>query len=220
MMYVAMIDQRLLDTIRVADVTRYLGEKGWRRREAFPRRELLVFDGPLDDAGEPIVATLPASDQFKDFQSGLMNLLRLLSQLEERPPAEIADELVMLRADRLDAPPPPSGGWPRAARLERRGFEYVSVAAQEVHSCREPVDRELRGIIVRLEQKEAVGGEVLLRFEMDGRRQHARVQLGAEDYHRACDAHRDGQVVRVGGRLEREGQQWRLMSPHDFQIGA
>ena len=133
MMYMAMIDQRVLDVIRVADVTRYLGEKGWRRREAFPRRELLVFDGPLDDAGEPIVATLPASDQFKDFQSGLTNLLRLLSQLEERSPSEIADELVRAaRPARLGGSLPSSGGWPRIARLERRGFEYPTAAPPEI----------------------------------------------------------------------------------------
>ncbi|HEX2571322.1 MAG TPA: hypothetical protein VH877_17320 [Polyangia bacterium] len=215
MMSMMMVDQRLLDTIRVMDVTRYLGQKGWRRREAFPRHELLVFDGPLDDAGEPIVATLPASDQFKDFQPGLVNLLRLLSQLEERPPAEIADELVTLRGERLGALPPVVDGWSRAPKTEGCGVEPLVLTARDASA-----DRELRGIVVRLERAETAGGEILLRFEMGGRRQHARVQLEAADYRRACDAHRDGQGVRVRGYLEREGKEWRLMSPSDFQVGA
>ena len=82
------------------------------------------------------------------------------------------------------------------------------------------MERELKGLIIQLELEETVGGEILLRCEMEGRRQYARVQLGVEDYHCACDAHRDGRGVRVRGYLEREGKQWRLVNPHDFQVVA
>ena len=76
----------------------------------------------------------------------------------------------------------------------------------------------MHGHIVRLALGKTVGGKILLRFETDGRQQHARVHLGAEEYRKACDAHRDGRRVRVWGRLEREGKQWRLMSPRDFRV--
>jgi hypothetical protein len=364
-----MLDERLLHAIRVTDVTSYLGEKGWRRRDGFPRPELLVFDGPLDDAGEPIVATIPASDRFQDFRPRLIELLRLLSQIEERPPAEIAGDLVAPHVDRLDvrvmadfaatgsvpmgyaaqlvsalrdllaaaacaeeeprpffakathigkehadrcrfgqtqpgsfiariecpalatgepetgervpfsrrvtmrimhglammhtavldgrlahltssytqglnanmceallylrpqlAEPefefsvswaralPPVEGLPRVVRLERRGFDYLSAAARSLRGSTESAERDLRGYVVRLELEGAAGGKILLRFETEGRKQHARVHLGAEDYRQACDAHRDGRMVRVRGRLEREGKQWRLMSPRDFRV--
>jgi hypothetical protein len=370
MMLSLMVDERLLPTIRVTDVTSYLGEKGWRRRDGFPRPELLVFDGPPDDAGEPIVVTIPASDRFQDFRPRLIELIRLLSQIEARPPADIAGDLVAPHVDRLDvrvmadfaatgsvpmgyaaqlvqalrdllaaaacaeqeprpfflkaprigsehadrcrlgqtqpgsfiariecptlatgepedgertpfsrrvtmrimrglrmlhtavldgqpghitasyaqglnanmceallslrpqlaepefefsvswarALPPQVDGLPRMVRLERRGFEYLSAAARSLRGSTESAEREVRGRIVRLELEGPAGGKILLRFELEGRKPHARVRLGGEDYRKACDAHRDGRMVRVWGRLEREGKQWRLMSPRDFQV--
>jgi hypothetical protein len=369
-MSASMLDERFLGAIRVTDVTSYLGEKGWRRRNEYPRPALLVFDGPEDDAGEPIVVTIPASDRFQDFRPRLRELIRLLSQLEGRPPAEIAGDLVAPNADRLDvrvvadfaatgsvpmgyaaqlvsalrdllaaaacaeeeprpffpkvtrigtehadrcrfgqtqpgsfiariecpalaagepeiaarvpfarrvttrimrglgmlhtavldgritqltssyaqglnanmceallhlrprlAEPefefsvnwaralPPVDGLPRVVCIERRGFDSLSAAARSLRSSVESAERELHGHIVRLELEGTVGGRILLRFETEGRRQHARVHLGAAEYRLACDAHRDGRGVRVWGRLEREGKQWRLMSPRDFQVG-
>lgn len=369
MMFAPMLDERFLDAIRVTDVTSYLGEKGWRRRNDYPRPELLVFDGPADDAGKPMVVTIPASDRFQDFRPRLRDLITLLSQLEERPPEEIASDLVAPHVDRLDvrvmadfaatgsvpmgyapqlvsalrdllaaaacaeeeprpffaqatrigrkhadrcrfgqtrpgsfiariecpaltagepaiaesvpfarrvtmrimrglgmlhtavldgriehltssyahglnanmceallylrpelAEPefefsvswaralPPAAELPRVVRIERRGFDYLSAAARSLRSSTESEERELRGYIVRLELEGLAGGKILLRFEHGGRKPHARVHLGAEDYRKACDAHRDGRMVRVWGRLEREGKQWRLMSPRDFQV--
>lgn len=369
MMSTAMLDERFLEAIRVTDVTSYLGEKGWRRRSDYPRPELLVFEGPEDDAGEPIVVTIPASDRYQDFRPRLRELIGLLSQLEERPPAEIAGDLMAPDVDRLDvrvmadfaatgsvpmgyaprlvsalrdllaaaacaeeeprpffaqaprigrkhadrcrfgqtrpgsfiariecpalttgapetvervpfsrrvtmrimrglgmlqaavldgrvehltssyaqglnanmceallylrpelAEPefefsvswarslPPDAELPRVVRIERRGFDYLSAAARSLRSSTESAERELRGYIVRLELEGTAGGRILLRFEHQGRKPHARVHLGAEEYRKACDAHRDGRGVRVWGRLEREGKQWRLMSPRDFRV--
>lgn len=87
--------------ITLQDVTTYLGAKGWRRREAFPRSELIVFDGPEDDGGEAIQAVIPAGTAYKDFYVRLSELLGTLAVIENRSPDEIASDMLLPRADRL-----------------------------------------------------------------------------------------------------------------------
>ena len=87
--------------ITLQDVTTYLGAKGWRRREAFPRPELIVFDGPEDDGGEAIQAVIPAGTAYKDFYVRLSELLGTLAVIENRSPDEIASDMLLPRADRL-----------------------------------------------------------------------------------------------------------------------
>lgn len=91
----------IMDGIEIQHVTAYLGASGWRRRAAFPRPEVLVFDGPDDDEGEPIEAVIPSSTRFSDFRRRLEDLLNTLSILEDRPPLEIALDMLNPSVDRV-----------------------------------------------------------------------------------------------------------------------
>lgn len=370
----------ILDGIDVPHVTAYLGASNWTRRADFPRKELIVFDGPADDSGEPIQAVFPSSTRFSDFRRRLVDLLDALSVIEDRPAMEIALDMLNPSVDRVrarvisefassgsipltyasvlvkglrelvvaavcaeDEPRPfyakakkigskhaeqwrlgqtqmgsfvatlecpvtppagrafrPSGppferrvterimrglgqlhtavmdgrvdalvdgyenglnanmceallslrdhpgdlqiefgvSWskrlaspldlPRAVLIEERGFEFLVQTARALRESDESVERELRGLIVKLSTVNTdftvpqnvvfVEGRIAtLRFTDErGRRQHAKMSLAADDYKIACEAHRDKKLVAVRGRLEREGKQWRISGVHDF----
>lgn len=94
-------DSALLEGIDLRHVTAYLGSSDWKRREDFPRKDLVVFDGPLADDGEPISAVLPAFDKGSDFRRRLAELLGTLAILEERPAHEIALDMRSPGVDRV-----------------------------------------------------------------------------------------------------------------------
>jgi hypothetical protein len=60
----AWIDPRI-DRVTVSDAQTYLLKKGWKL-QPFPGPELLVFQGPNDDDGEPILQVLPSSERLRD----------------------------------------------------------------------------------------------------------------------------------------------------------
>lgn len=92
-----------LTGIGVEHVTAYLGGAGWKRRADFPRPEVLVFEGPPDDHGEPITAVIPSSASMRDYRVRLARLLDALGSLEERSPYEIALDMQSPGVDRLRA---------------------------------------------------------------------------------------------------------------------
>ena len=94
-------DSPVLAGIELRHVTAYLGSAGWLRRADFPRPELIVFDGPPDDDGDPIQAVLPAADRTLDFRLRLSDLLRTLAVLEGRPGRDIALEMRSPGVDRI-----------------------------------------------------------------------------------------------------------------------
>ncbi len=91
---------KLVGALEVSDLTSYLGAKGWRRRD-FPRDEVLVFSGPVDDEGEPVEVVFPASKQARDFQDRLRDVLTTLVALEERDGQSIVHEMLRPSFDRL-----------------------------------------------------------------------------------------------------------------------
>jgi hypothetical protein len=93
-------DERLAG-IGLESVTMYLGGAGWKRRAEFPRADVVVFDGPVDDDGEPLTVVLPRDDGARDYRLRLGELLRTLAVVEARPPDEIAADLRNPGADRL-----------------------------------------------------------------------------------------------------------------------
>ncbi len=96
MNHLAWIDARLAK-VRVADVRSYLLGKAWKV-QPYPGPELLVFGGPVDDNGEPVVQVLPSSEHFRDFSMRLEELLASLSVMEGRPAAEIVTDVLAVRA--------------------------------------------------------------------------------------------------------------------------
>jgi hypothetical protein len=80
-------------SVRVADVRSYLLHHGWRPK-AYPRPELLLFEGPTADNGEPIVQVLPSDEQFADYQQRLVELISALAVIEDRPAADVLADLL------------------------------------------------------------------------------------------------------------------------------
>lgn len=113
--------------------------------------------------------------------------------------------------------------------LEDRSFEFLAVAARRMRGAATLGERDIEGQIVRLvasdpgeadEEDDVADGErvATLRFMDAGRRQHALMQLEVDAYKEACDAHRDGNMVRVRGTLERFGRRWRLLGIKEFTV--
>src|SRR4051812_17518501 len=83
----AWVDPRI-SSVRVGDVVSYLTSRGWKPRP-YPLPELLVFEGPLSDDGEPIVQVLPSKESMLDFRMRVEELIAALSVLEDRPAADV-----------------------------------------------------------------------------------------------------------------------------------
>ncbi len=86
------IDPRI-SLVRVAGLRSYLLGRGWRP-QSYPGPELLVFEGPADDDGRPIVQVLPSSEQMRDFGLRVEELIAALSILEDRPPRDILSDIL------------------------------------------------------------------------------------------------------------------------------
>src|SRR5262245_10828596 len=82
-----------LPLVRVAGVRSYLLSRGWRL-QPYPGPELLVFEGPADDDGQPIVQVLPSSEQMRDFPLRVEELIAALSILEDRPAPDILSDIL------------------------------------------------------------------------------------------------------------------------------
>ena len=76
------VDPRV-QQVKVADVQRYLSKRGWKNKP-FPRPELLVFEGPRDDYGKPIVQVLPSAEDYADYRQRLIELITALAVIEGR----------------------------------------------------------------------------------------------------------------------------------------
>lgn len=86
------VDPRL-SLVRVAGVRSYLLGRGWRL-QPHPAAELLVFEGPADDDGQPIVQVLPSSEQMRDFPLRTEELIAAVSILEDRPARDIVSDIL------------------------------------------------------------------------------------------------------------------------------
>jgi hypothetical protein len=101
---------------------RYLLKQGWKLKP-FERREIVLFEGPDDDEGVPILQLLPRSWTAADYHLRAEELMRALSVIENRPEAEI---LAAIR-EGLDEPELAARevgdvDWPRAT------LRFVSVS--------------------------------------------------------------------------------------------
>jgi hypothetical protein len=86
------VDPRL-PLVRVAGVRSYLLGRGWRL-QSYRGLELLVFEGPADDDGQPIMQVLPSSEQMRNFPLRVEELIAALSILEDRPAPEILSDIL------------------------------------------------------------------------------------------------------------------------------
>jgi hypothetical protein len=67
-----------------------------RQQIPSPRPQILLFQGPKDDFGEPIVLVLPASKQLSDWLRGVEVIITSLSVIHRRHPREILEEVLAI----------------------------------------------------------------------------------------------------------------------------
>ena len=110
------IDRRV-EKVRVPQVLAYLRGRGWEPKP-FPRPQVLLFTGPPDDDGRPIVQMVPADEQGGDYLQCIIDLITNLAVIEDRPAVEVLDD-ILRQADRAR----PNGavpGKPGAAKAAGR----------------------------------------------------------------------------------------------------
>ena len=94
------VDPRI-EQVRVTDVQSYMLRKGWEPRP-YPRPELLVFGGILDDDGKEIIQIIPSSERMRDYLLRVVQLIDALSIFENRPCVAILNDLL---AEHAELPP-------------------------------------------------------------------------------------------------------------------
>jgi len=112
-----------------------------------------------------------------------------------------------------------------AIRLGPKSYSYLEAAARMLR-VEQSKDVVVRGRVVQLRSETAPADEdqdqsgertITILWEQDDAPQtRVRVSLDAASYKLACDAHKEGRLVSVKGKLEKQGKFWTLMSPHDF----
>jgi hypothetical protein len=90
------VDPRV-DLVKVADLRSYLETHGWTPKP-FPRPQVLKYEGPPDDAGQPIVLIAPASEKHSDYRNGVVDIITSLSALEDRHPVAVLNDILNQRA--------------------------------------------------------------------------------------------------------------------------
>ena len=99
------IDPRV-QAVRAADAQAYLRRHGWKPKP-FPRPQVLLFEGPPADDGEPIVQMVPASEGGSDYLQCIINLITSLALLEDRYAVEVLND--MLQQNPQESAPAPAG---------------------------------------------------------------------------------------------------------------
>lgn len=92
------MNQRSWIDPRVAQVSAeqmraYMLDHGWKL-QPYPRPELLVFGGQVDDHGLPIIQVLPSSERMSDFRIRVEELLGSLGALEDRYAGDILSDVL------------------------------------------------------------------------------------------------------------------------------
>jgi hypothetical protein len=94
------IDQRYR-RLRLADLTAYLRERGWKQLPS-DREHFLIFAEPsgemVDD--RPLCQLVPDSEEYDDYPARVFELLTGVAEVEDRPAAEVIDDILRLASQR------------------------------------------------------------------------------------------------------------------------
>jgi hypothetical protein len=85
--------------LRLQWVAAYLNAEGWREVSAPAHPKLRVFEGIPDDAGQPLLVTLPKIEGAVDEARRVSDALTTLASVKERPVEEIAQDIAALYCD-------------------------------------------------------------------------------------------------------------------------
>lgn len=86
------VDPRV-QTVRVPAIRNYMARKGWNLLPS-TRPQILVFEGPLDDDGQPIRQMVPALEQGNDYAPCVADLITNLARLEDRYAVEVLNDIL------------------------------------------------------------------------------------------------------------------------------
>ncbi len=81
-----------LDDLRLEDLQAYVEETGWRDVK-YPSDRLLVFEGPENDDGNPLLLSLPTRRGFRDTDDRLLDAINLLAAVEQTSPNTILEKI-------------------------------------------------------------------------------------------------------------------------------
>jgi len=85
-----------LGGVTADNIKQYLTKNGWKLAP-FKRPELLVFEGPMTDEGEPILQILPSSEKASDFALRAQELISALGVIEDRPGEDVLRDIKKVR---------------------------------------------------------------------------------------------------------------------------
>src|SRR4051794_9464004 len=94
------IDRRVR-TLRLADVTAYLRQRGWRELPP-DRKGFLIFQEPSEELldGKPLCQFVPACEDYDDYLLWMFELITGLAEFEDRQVSEMIDDILRLAAGR------------------------------------------------------------------------------------------------------------------------
>lgn len=84
--------------LRKQDVEKYLLLHGWQQVE-HPNKKMQVFDGVLDDEGQPIRLVLPVTERFRDATLRIYQAVQTIAGVEDRSIASVAADIKKLHVD-------------------------------------------------------------------------------------------------------------------------
>jgi hypothetical protein len=99
------VDPRIA-AVRVADVQAYFLSRGWSLRPN-PNPNLLRFEEAVSGKHSPFFQMVPASEQSADYRQRIAELITTLSELENRHPVAVLDDILQQAAS---SPAVPANG--------------------------------------------------------------------------------------------------------------
>jgi hypothetical protein len=105
-------------------------------------------------------------------------------------------------------------------RLTKETAPVLVSAARELKARAPREDFDLAGYVVALDNPNVLehGGTITVAGVVDAGARRVRVELGANDYQRAIEAHRAMARVACSGRLVKSGRQYELKAPSGFEV--
>ena len=101
------VDPRI-QNVRVADVQAYFLRRDWSLQPN-PNPNLLRFERPARGNGPPLFQMVPSSEEFADFRQRVAELITTLSELENRHPVAVLEDILAEHPPARDKEPQRAG---------------------------------------------------------------------------------------------------------------
>lgn len=147
----------------------------------------------------------------------------LCEALAEMGPQEDRTRLSLMANWARTLPTPAENAPPKVVHLRSEYFPTIKRIASDLRPVRKPMVSRFMGLVDSLygdpDETGRVRGEVQLLLMNQEENIRARVNLEADDYHKAWEAHGEGGYVSLHGTLEMTGERTRrIVGPTKFQL--